>query len=70
MRLLSILISFSIFCSCNQTENKDFEAHSDCIVYNNEIETESYPFGKVAFIDTTKASGCSKDQLKNVYLLY
>jgi hypothetical protein len=54
----------------NDTEHKDFEAHSDCRVYKREVVTENYPFGRVEFIDTTKASGCAKEQLKNVYLLY
>lgn len=54
----------------NDTEHKDFEAHSDCRVYKREVVSENYPFGRVEFIDTAKASGCAKDQLKNVYLLY
>lgn len=65
-----LIILLLIFCSCRRTENRDFEAHSDCLVYNDEVKTESYPFGKVAFIDTNNASKCSKEQLKNVYLLY
>jgi hypothetical protein len=64
----------SLLTSCmylmNDTEHKDFEAHSDCRVYKREVATENYPFGRVEFIDTSKASGCAKEQLKNVYLLY
>lgn len=70
MRYFIILITLFIFCSCKDKENEDFEAHCDCFVFNREIDTEHYPFGAVAFIDTTKASGCAKAQLKNVYLLY
>lgn len=70
MRHFSIFIALFIFCSCNRTENKDFEAHSDCYVYNDEVKTENYSFGQVAFIDTANASGCAKSQLKDVYLLY
>jgi len=54
----------------NDTEQEDFEARSDCRVYKREVATENYPFGRVEFIDTNKASGCAKEQLKNVYLLY
>lgn len=70
IRYLSILVFLFIVCSCKDTENEDFESHSDCFVYNSEVDTENYPFGIVAFIDTAKASGCAKAQLKNLYLLY
>ena len=45
-------------------------SHCDCFVYKNEVETEDFDFGRVEFIDTSKASGCVKEQLNNVYLLY
>jgi hypothetical protein len=51
-------------------EHKDFETYCDCFVYNREINKETFPFGRVEFVDTRKASGCVKKQLKNVYLLY
>lgn len=51
-------------------EHQDFMSRSDCFVYKNEVEVENYDFGRVEFIDTTKASGCVKTQLSNVYLLY
>ncbi len=54
----------------DDAEHEDFEAHSDCFVYKREVATENYPFGRVEFIDTATASGCAKEQLKNVYLLY
>lgn len=51
-------------------KHQDFMSHSDCIVYEKEVTTEHFPFGRVDFIDTTNASGCAKRQLNNVYLLY
>jgi hypothetical protein len=54
----------------NDPEHKDFETYCDCRVYNREINKEIFPFGRVEFVDTSKASGCVKEQLKNVYLLY
>jgi hypothetical protein len=70
MRCLMIFITLFIFSSCEDTENKDFEAHCDCMVYNSDVKAERYPFGIVAFIDSAKAKGCIKDQLNNFYLLY
>jgi hypothetical protein len=51
-------------------EHKDFETHCDCFVYKSEINTERFSFGRVEFVDISKASGCVKQQLNNVYLLY
>ena len=51
-------------------KHKDFMSQCDCFVYENEIETESFDFGRVEFINKSKASGCVKEQLSNVYLLY
>lgn len=45
-------------------------AQSDCTVYTDEVKSEPMPHGHVEYIDTTKASSCAKEQLKNVYLLY
>jgi hypothetical protein len=54
----------------NDSEHKDFEKHCDCFVYKSEINTEQFAFGRVEFIDTSKASGCVKQQLNKIYLLY
>ena len=51
-------------------EHKDFEARCDCFVYEREISTEEFPFGRVEFVDTSKASECVNEHLRNVYLLY
>lgn len=51
-------------------QHEDFMSRSDCFVYKSEVKTENYKFGRVEFIDTTKASGCVKSQLANIYLLY
>ena len=51
-------------------KHQDFMSHCDCFVYKNEVETEDFEFGRVEFIDTSIASGCVKEQLSNVYLLY
>ncbi len=45
-------------------------SNSDCFVYEDEVKTENYNFGRVESIDTNKASECTKRQLANVYLLY
>ena len=64
MKSSSPIITFALtllLASCNfgnNPEYPDFEFRSDCYVYESEVETESFPFGKVAFIDTCKASGC------------
>jgi hypothetical protein len=73
-RVLQIFIigmSFSLSSCIGEPEkHDDFMSRSDCFVYKNEVEVEDYNFGRVEFIDTTKASGCVKTQLSNVYLLY
>jgi hypothetical protein len=51
-------------------EHVDFETRCDCFVYKREIKTEKFSFGRVEFVDTSEASGCVKEQLRNVYLLY
>jgi hypothetical protein len=56
--------------SCSPALQEDFMAQSDCFVYTNEVKSESISHGHVEYIDTTRASGCAKEQLKNVYLLY
>jgi hypothetical protein len=45
-------------------------SHSDCNVYKYEVATQQFPFGRVDFIDTSKANDCAKRHLNNVYLLY
>lgn len=73
-RALHILIIAMSFClsSCigEPEKHEDFMSHSDCFVYKSEVKVEDYDFGRVEFIDATKASGCVKTQLSNVYLLY
>ncbi len=77
MTKLCTIITFSLSLLLNScmylmkdTEHKEFETHSDCRVYKREVATQNYSFGRVEFIDTTKASVCAKEQLKNLYLLY
>ncbi|HLU84267.1 MAG TPA: hypothetical protein VKZ45_02235, partial [Vicingaceae bacterium] len=72
LQILIIGLSFSLSsCTIGELEkHEDFMSRSDCFVYKNEVEVEDYDFGRVEFIDTTKASGCVKTQLSNVYLLY
>lgn len=54
--------------SCVQTKHEGFE--SDCVVYTYEVKSEPIAHGHVEYIDTSTASGCAKDELKNVFLLY
>lgn len=73
MKSSYILILAFLLVSCsflNDPEHDDFEMHSDCRVYQSEVSTERYSFGRVEFIDTNNASGCAKQQLSNTYLLY
>lgn len=67
---LTLLLSSCMNIMKEPEKHKDFMSHCDCFVYENEVETENYDFGRVELIDTTKASGCVKEQLSNVYLLY
>jgi len=65
------LLAFCVGSCANNTElNDDFMNRSDCFVYENEVNTEHFSFGRVKSIDTAKASGCVKMQLSDVYLLY
>jgi hypothetical protein len=57
-------------CIRQAQKHPDFSILAECDVYTNEVITEKYPFGEVDRIDTNKASGCSKSNFKNTYLLY
>ena len=59
------------FGSCaSNSEHEGFSSVGDCIVYQNEVTTENFNFGRVESIDTTKANRCAKQHLSNAYLLY
>jgi len=57
-------------CAGNSEQHEDFMSRGDCFVYQNEVKTEHFNFGRVESIDTANASGCAKMHLSNVYLLY
>ncbi len=66
------LICLAILSSCLQGEpdrHGGFESISDCYVYEYEVKSDSYHFGMVEYIDTSKASGCVQTQLQKTYLL-
>lgn len=71
--LLILFVLSSIISSCLMEEpdrHHLFESISDCSVYEYEVESDSFLFGTVEYIDTSKASGCVKSQLQNKYLLH
>ena len=69
--LFSALIVTLTSCLMRQPEqHSDFMAHSDCMVYKNEVISEPIAHGRVEYINMSEASECAKEQLKNVYLLY
>jgi hypothetical protein len=72
MQYQSIILLTIILCAfgCAPTERKDFEAHGDCLVYSDEVISESIEHGHVDYIDLKKASDCSREELKNLYLFY
>lgn len=70
MRHLLILLLPVILISCDRAKHRDFMSKSDCLVYVDEVVSEPISHGHVEYIDTTNTSGCVKEQLKNVYLLY
>jgi bifunctional N-acetylglucosamine-1-phosphate-uridyltransferase/glucosamine-1-phosphate-acetyltransferase GlmU-like protein len=66
------LCYLAILSSCLRGEpdrHDGFESISDCYVYEYEIQSDSYHFGTVEYIDTSIASGCVKAQLQNTFLL-
>jgi hypothetical protein len=67
-----LILCFALhLTSCkNNHEVRDFTSDSPCFVYEDEVKTENYNFGRVESIDTSEASGCAKMNLANVYLLY
>lgn len=70
-RMIALFALYWLLPACNDgSEDKDFEELTDCVVYQDEIKTETFYFGKVKSIDSTKASDCSKQVLGKVYLLY
>jgi hypothetical protein len=76
MKSPQIILTFGLIFSLTscfmkvQEKHQDFMNHCDCFVYENEVKSEIFSFGRVEFIDTSIASGCVKEQLKNVYLLH
>jgi len=67
---LLFLVSSCRYLPLAQQKHEDFMSKSDCLIYKNEVQTENFPFGRVEYIDTNVASGCVKQQLSKVYLLY
>lgn len=69
--LIAAFLSCLLFFQCRESPLHDnFMNECDCFIYEREVETEHYSFGKVQSIDTNNASGCAKSQLPDTYLLY
>jgi hypothetical protein len=71
MRYILLFILTVTLYSCRQPDKHwGFMAQSDCLVYDDEVISEPIAHGHVEYIDTLHESGCAKEQLRNVYLLY
>ena len=68
----SLFAIMTIFCGCyiESPKHKGFMAHSDCLVYEDDVKSETIEHGRVEFIDTNTTNRCAKEQLKNTFLLY
>lgn len=69
LRLLIIITLILLSCSEDNSYHEKFMSSSDCFVYKREVISESFNKYTVEYIDTSKASGCVKSQLNDVYLL-
>jgi len=71
MKILLLVVLVALFAACREdvTQHEGFMGESDCLVYTDDVVTETLNNYTVDFIDTVKASGCVKTQLSNSFLL-
>ncbi|WP_298513840.1 hypothetical protein [uncultured Kordia sp.] len=73
IQMLLVLIASSFLSSClmsEPSEHREFMSRSDCYVYECEVASEMYVFGKVEYVKMNNAGKCAKLQLQNTFLLH